>query len=206
MTNLRILAIAAGVGASLVLGGCVSLLPKTKPAQLYRFGEGIGASAPAKTPGAQSGLRLSTGFTRLAEGDRILTTTGAQTAYIAQSRWVAPASSLFEEAAARAFESSGGPYRLMQRGDIGSSNAALRIDVETFEADYPADGRGAPTVTVRARALFMRPGHGATASQTFASSQPAATNRVGAIVASYDAATSDVLNQIVTWTAAQAGT
>jgi len=207
MTRFRASALAAILTASLALGGCISLLPKTKPAQLYRFGESVGVAAPtpALAGGPLTGLMLSTGFTHVAEGDRILTATGSQTAYIAESRWVAPASELFDEATARAFESSGAPFRLMQRGDIGSSTVDLRIDVETFETDYPPDGTGAPTIVVRARTLFMRPGHGATSSNEFVSSQPAAENRVSAIVAAYDAATADVLKQIVAWTVAQAG-
>jgi len=208
VSRFRVLAITTALTASLALGGCISLLPKTKPAQLYRFGESIGAAAPAAPTlagGPQTGLLLSSGFTHLAEGDRILTTTGSQTAYIAESRWVVPASELFSEAAARAFETSGAPFRMMQRGDIGASNAALRIDVETFEADYPADGKGAPTVVVRTRVLFTRPGHGATSSSEFVSSQPAGENRVSAIVQAYDAATADVLKQIVGWTTTQAG-
>ena len=209
MNKLRVSALTATLAASLALSGCITLLPKTKPAQLYRFGAAQGAAvegaaAPTAAAGPQTGLLVSVGFTRVAEGDRILTATGSQTAYIAQSRWVAPASTLFEEAAVRAFETSGAPFRLMQRGDIGASNLALRIDVETFETDYPADGKGAPTIVVRANAQFVRPGHGATTAQSFVSTQPAGENRVGAIVSAYDAATADVLKQIVSWTTVQA--
>jgi cholesterol transport system auxiliary component len=210
VSKLRVLTLTAALTASLALGGCISLLPKTKPAQLYRFGENVGmadkpAAAPALNGGPVTGLTMSTGFTRAADGDRILTATGAQSAYIAESRWVSPASVLFDEAAARAFENAGAPFRLLRRGDIGSTTLALRIDVETFEADYPADGKGAPTVVVRARVLLMRPGgRGDTQAHEFVSRQPAAENRVGAIVAAFDSATGDLLDQVVTWTTASA--
>jgi cholesterol transport system auxiliary component len=209
MTRLRVLATAAALAGSLMLGGCITLLPKTAPAQLYRFGEHAGtASARPSAPGeALTGLLLSTGFTRTAESDRILTTAGSETAYIARSRWVAPASVLFDEAATRAFETGNAPFRLMRRGDIGPTNVSLRIDVETFEADYAPGWKGAPTVVVRARVLFMHPaGHGVPSSQDFEVSKPAGENRVGAIVQAYDAATEDLLSQIVTWTTAQAAT
>jgi cholesterol transport system auxiliary component len=208
VTQLRVLAITAALTASLALCGCITVFPKTKDAQLYRFGETVEARAanPAGPTAAARGLLISTRFTHSAEGDRILTTTGAETAYIAQARWVEPASVLFDEAASRAFEGGGSPFRLMRAGDISSSSARLRISVETFEADYPEAGHGAPTIVVRARVLLEPPaGHGAPVEQVFVSSQPASENRVGPIVAGFEAATHDVLGQIVAFTAAQAG-
>jgi len=207
VSKFRVLAITATLATSLALGGCISLFPKTKPAQLYRFGENASADAakPAAAGGPVTGLLLSTGFTPAAEGDRILTSAGTESAYIGESRWVSPASTLFDEAVQRAFESQGGSFRLMQHGDIGPTTLTLRIDVETFEADYAADWKGNPTVVVRARALLMRPAaRGGPTSQEFVSKQPAAENRVGAIVQAYDAATTDVLGQIVSWTTSQA--
>jgi cholesterol transport system auxiliary component len=156
------------------------------------------------------GLRLSTGFTEAAEGDRILTGSGAETAYIAQSRWVSPASVLFDEAATRAFEVSGAPFRLLRRSDVGSSVVTLRIDVEAFEADYAPGWQGAPTVLVRARVVLIPPsGSGVQAAlpmvRVFESRRPADENRVNAIVKAYDAATEDLLGQVVSWTEVQAG-
>jgi cholesterol transport system auxiliary component len=209
--KLRVLALAAVLTAGLALSGCITLLPKTQPAQLYRFGQDVGVADKPAAPtglvgGPVTGLLVTTGFTRAADSDRILTTTGSESAYIAQSRWVAPASVLFDEAAARAFENAGAPFRLMRRGDIGPSTLALRIDVETFEADYGADPKAAPTVVVRARVLLMRPaGRGGPLAQAFVSRQKAGDNRVGAIVTAFDGATADLLGQIVTWTTAQAG-
>jgi cholesterol transport system auxiliary component len=206
MTPARVLGIAAALTASVALSGCISLLPQSKPAQLYRFTADVAAPpggpvTPLKT------LRLSTGFTRAAEGDRILTSAGSQTAYIADSRWISPASILFDEAAAKAFSASSPPLRLLERGDVGASNLTLRLDVITFETDYPAaDFKAAPTVTIRIRAMLQGPSDKTPlVEQTFESRKPAADNRVGPIVDAYSAATTDVLGQIVTWTAGQAG-
>jgi cholesterol transport system auxiliary component len=209
--KLRDLAITAALTASLGLGGCVTLFPKSKPAQLYRFGETIGLSGDqtAAAAGPVTDLRLTTDFTRAPEGDRILTTSGAETAFVAQSRWVSPASVLFDEASTRAFEASGAPLRLMRRGDVGPSAATLRLDVETFEADYAPGWEGAPTVVVRVRAFLVPPAASGAptprpVAQIFESRQPADQNRVSAIVKAYDAATAEVLGQIVTWTTARA--
>ena len=210
MTGFRKAATTAILGAtlmaSLMLGGCVTLLPKTKPAQLYQFGQNIGSSPdkPATAGAAPIGLRLSTGFSRAAEGDRILTVAGSETAYIAEARWITPASVMFDEAASRAFEVPGGPFRLLQRGDIGSGNATLRIEVVTFEADYPSGFNSTPNVVVRVRAMLNGPNdHGLPRAMEFTSTKPAGQNRVGEIVGAFDAATTDVLSQVATWSASQ---
>ena len=96
----------AVVGAcALALSGCISLLPKSKPAQLYRFGAAP-AAAPAATPHAIAVFRTNGSFQGEAADDRILTVTGGKAAYIAESRWVAPADVLFNEAVANAFDAS----------------------------------------------------------------------------------------------------
>jgi cholesterol transport system auxiliary component len=206
VTGFRKAAITATLTASLMLGGCVTLLPKTKPAQLYQFGQNVGASAErSSTPVAGPiGLRLSTGFTRASESDRILTVSGPETAYIAEARWISPASVMFDEAASRAFEGPGSPFRVLRRSDIGSGVATLRIDVERFEADYPSGFNSTPSVVVRVRALLNGPNdHGLPRAMEFTSTKPAGQNRVGEIVGAFDAATADVLSQVATWSASQ---
>jgi cholesterol transport system auxiliary component len=88
-------ALVAGVLAG-GLGGCVSLLPKAKPAQLYRFGAADSTppdgAVESRSGADKIGVVLGTvGFPRASTSDGILTVTGDQTAYIAGVRWVAPA-------------------------------------------------------------------------------------------------------------------
>ena len=72
-----------------MLGGCVTLLPKSKPAQLYQFGRNVGVSTerPSTPVAGPVGLRLSTGFTQRGgerpHPDRL---GGSETAYIAEAR------------------------------------------------------------------------------------------------------------------------
>jgi cholesterol transport system auxiliary component len=185
----------------LSLGACVSLFPKTTPAQLYRFGV---ASAPAQAPGASAVFDVSsmpTGFAHAAEGDRILTVNGTEAAYIAQARWDAPASILFDEAETQVFEGSGGPVRLLGHGDPASARFSLKLDVQTFEARYTGSAKSAPTVVVTVHALLVSTlDRKVVGDQIFVSQAPASDDRVGAIVQAFDAATTDVLNQIVGWT------
>ena len=88
------LALAAG------LAGCVSLFPKEKPAQLYRFTpqmQGPSASMDAqRIPISLSPVE----FTAAASGDRMLTMTGDEAAYIEGARWVSPFARLGRKAGA----------------------------------------------------------------------------------------------------------
>jgi len=186
---------------ALALSGCISLLPKSKPAQLYRFGQSGATAAAQPAPSATVGVFQANGtFQGEAAGDRLLTINGGKAAFIAQSRWVAPAGVLFNEAVVSAFDADGGKVRLISRGQQGKSAYALRLDVRNFEARYESGPDSAPTVVVRVRAVLTNADLTKTAEQIFESRSKAANNRVGAIVEAYDKATSEVLGQVVGWT------
>jgi cholesterol transport system auxiliary component len=202
---LRALAMAA-VAAGLT--GCVSVFPKSEPAQLYSFGrnwstsEASAAAAPANRE--RAGLLLAAvDFPRAAQGDAILTMTGAEAAYITETRWVAPAVVLFREAVERRFDDTGQRTRLVARGDIGKTSLILRLDVREFEAVYPY-AEAVPSVTVSARARLVRADGTAVDERTFTSTRPAAENRVSSIVQGLDASAMTVVDEIVAWTEAAA--
>lgn len=187
--------------AALVLSACVSLLPEAEPSQLYRLEAQID---PRETPARSAstfGLILpSTGFTRAASGDRILTITGHEVAYIAEARWVAPAEDLVQEAVERAFDANPGPARLVTRGELRSAERVLRLDMRRFEVVYDQGQRSAPVVVVRLRAtLVSRADRTLVDEQVFEAQIRAGDNRVSAIVSAFDAATSQVLTELVTW-------
>jgi cholesterol transport system auxiliary component len=103
--------------------------------------------------------------------------------------------------------------RLVRRQDAGAGSVRLRLDVDMFEAVYPAgtpqagkaaETAAAPVVTVSFKATLMKRGGDFGAEKFFTASQPAGDNRVGAIVGAYSAATSQVLAQLTAWTDAQA--
>ncbi len=193
----KILAVAA-VAAG--LSGCISLLPKSDPASLYRFGQAE-VSVPKGPSGAMFGvMKTPSAFTRAAAGDRILTSTNGEVAYIAGARWVSPAFVLFEEATARAFENDPGRARLIGRGEVAKADLMLRLEVRTFEADYINGPKAAPEVVVRVRAVLNRSQDRAlVGDQIFEAKVKAADNRVSAIVPAYDQATAKVLGDVVTW-------
>jgi cholesterol transport system auxiliary component len=196
---LRLLILGA---CAVSLTGCISLLPKSKPAQLYRFGQPQAATPVAQPHRTVGVFRTNGTFEGEAADDRILTVTGGRVAYIAQSRWAAPASVLFDEAVSGAFDVDAGHVRLIARGQQGKADYALRLDVRNFETHY--DRRGAPVVLVRIYAALTRSDQTTVGEQVFEARAPARDNRVGAIVAAYDNALGEVLSKLVAWTNASA--
>lgn len=197
---LRLTAIGA---CALALSGCISLLPKSKPVQLYRFGQ-TAASATAPSAGTVGVLRANGGFQNESAGDRLLTVSGGKAAYVADARWVAPASVLFDEALLAAFDANPGSTRLISRGEQGKADYALRIDVRNFETDYDAGPKSAPTVVVRIRAALAKADRTNAGETILESRVKADGNRVSAIVAAYDEALGEVLDKLVAWTNANA--
>lgn len=191
------LLVSAALATTVALSGCVSLFPKAKPVQIYSF-RSANAAAAVSAP-TVTVLRAPTTFPRASANDRIYTRTGTEAAYIEGARWSAPAQILFDEAMSASFDRS--TARLATRGEIGPSDATLRVEVRTFAADY-VDGQGtAPKAIVEVRAsLTSAKDRDLVKAQSFRSEKPAADNRVGAIVDAYNAAVDDVLGQIVGWT------
>jgi cholesterol transport system auxiliary component len=189
---LRIFTLAAIL--PLALSGCISVFPKTKPVQLYRFGEAATAPASSGRP-AVTVLKGATTFPPAASGDRLLTTTGSESAYIGGARWVAPASIMFDDTLMRAFDAPGS-VRLVERGEPLVAASTLRLDVRAFEARYPG-----PTVAIQVRATLIRNADRTLiAEKMFEADVPATDNRQAPIVAAYDSATTKVIADIRDWT------
>ncbi len=187
--------------AALSLPACVSLLPKTTPAQLYSLSIVAPSAAAGDATRAFNVERLPTAFAPGADGSQILTVDGDQAAYIADARWDAPASQLFDEAETTAFDHASGPARLLSAGEPAAAPISLTLDVQTFEARYLAGPKAAPTVVVSVHALLASTAdRKVIADEVFESQRAATDDRVGAIVDAFDAATTDVLNRIVDWT------
>ena len=191
--------------AVLAMGGC-ALLSTPDPVQTYRFGGPAAASAAAE---GQAGLRQvnlrRVQFPEAVEGDRLLGVTGTETAYIAEARWVSPARDLYMESLENAFSAQATRVRLIGPRELIRGEHSLDIDMRAFEARYEAPG-AVPTVVVTARArLLALPDRTVAAERTFTVQQPAAANRVSAIVEAFDIATRDLNTQIVDWTDSSAG-
>ncbi|HRD26934.1 MAG TPA: ABC-type transport auxiliary lipoprotein family protein [Caulobacter sp.] len=194
----RRLTAAALALAAIALSGCISVFPKAEPVQLYRFE--AHAVAPPTAQGPVFGvLRLGVGFPRASAGDRILTVSDrGEAAYIAGARWVSPASVLFEEQLASAFQ--GGRARLIGRGEVVKADVSLKLDVQTFEARYDRGPKAAPEVVVSVRGVITRNRDRALVGERiFNARVRAGENRVSAIVPAFNAALTQVLGEISGW-------
>ena len=151
-------AFAPLVLAALTLGGCISLLPKTKPSQLYSFGVAAPASAPSPAAGRFAVRLAPIGFPVPAAADRILTRNGDQAAYVSGGRWLTSAANLFETAVVQTFDTRSGAARLLARGELAPAAYILKLDVRRFETRYDQDAAAAPpTVVVEVYAALDNP-------------------------------------------------
>ncbi len=206
MITVRVLRrFGAFVTMPILLAGCISLLPKTPPAQLYRFGAGQG-SVPAPSAAGFAVRLAPINFETASANDRILTVEGDKTAYITGARWVTSATTLFEAAVDQAFASHAGPTRLLARGEISRPDYVLKLDVRRFEARYDNGAGSAPRVAIEVYAALDDPSRPAAHRQrTFHAVVPAGDNRVGEIVPAFDAALNHVLSELTVWVDAGGG-
>ena len=157
-SRLKLPAFAAVAVLSVALSGCVTLLPKTQPVQLYRFAytpDVIDKQALPDLTAQAAPIAVGIGaveFPQDASGDRIVTMEGNEVAYAAGSRWAAPAEALFNEEIGDGFARSASSVRLEPRG-IGNADYRLDVVVRRFEADY---SHNKPTVTVDLDARVTR--------------------------------------------------
>ncbi|MDP9104228.1 MAG: ABC-type transport auxiliary lipoprotein family protein, partial [Pseudomonadota bacterium] len=135
--NLRhALRIGAAAALAFSLGGCVSLLPKAKPAALYRFGGEESAQIPQPSISARGVTLAPIEFPRESMTDGILTMEGSEASYLGGARWIAPAPVLFRQALGRTFDATAPGINLMGRGEVGRVTAILDLEVDRFEAHY----------------------------------------------------------------------
>jgi cholesterol transport system auxiliary component len=184
------LALAAG------LAGCITLFPKEKPVQLYRFDATVQA---AQGSGRSMAIRNGPAdFDTAAAGDQIMTVDGDQVGYVDAGRWSSPANLMFDEAVAHGFEAAGDGAHLI--GPSGKAQYRLHLTVSHFEARYTSGPTAPPTIVVTVRAVLDRQSDlSLVGAQTFEAEVPAGDNRVGPIVTAYDAAVTKVVGDMVAW-------
>jgi cholesterol transport system auxiliary component len=197
-TAVAVLILAVG------LGGCFTLFPKQKPAQLYRINVSLPPAAAAS--GAPFAVRLGAiGFDDAASGDRLLTVDGDQVAYVEGARWEAQASEMFGESVEHGFSTSSGRARIV---GVGPARAEYRLTLQVtrFEAEYLNGPAAAPTIVVHLHATLERQSDMTVVGEKeFDATAPASDNRIGPIVAAYDAATTQVVGALVAWINQPAG-
>lgn len=201
---MKTLKTATVFGAAIALTGCVTLLPKTKPAQLYRFGytpelveqKAEAAGTAGRAVGmAPTGIVFGTvTFPQDSAGDRIVTVEGSEVAYVAEARWTSAASGLFKDAISTGFARGGQSVTLEPRGPT-AANFRLDISVRKFETDYK---RNRPTVSVALDARLIRLSDRMVVGQKFISADiPVRKSDMSLMADGYNEATTQVVTSLI---------
>ena len=185
---------------ALVLGGCGGILGGGGSADMYRFGS-LPAAEPMALPSnaAQpvSIVYVGANFERAINGDRILTVTGSQAAYVADARWIAPASEMFDAATLQAFERRAPSARIVRLRGAPVPDYAMGIDVRRFEVEYAGGAGAPPDIVIEARVRLMRwADRTLVAEWPVVSRETASENRVATIVDAFDRGTATVVARI----------
>ncbi|HEX7799293.1 MAG TPA: ABC-type transport auxiliary lipoprotein family protein [Asticcacaulis sp.] len=197
MKHARIIALFA-VGLTLGLGGCVNVLPKVKPVQLYRFGyhpdllkDKDAAAAAATTTAAPVPLMLGAiSFPPASAGDQVMTTEDNEVSYVAQARWASSASALFAAAVSEGFARSDQTVMLVPRGPT-AADYRLDVSVRRFEASY---SHGRPTVYIGVDARLLRLSDRSVLAQRYISASVSVRrNDMTLISQGFDQATTEVV-------------
>lgn len=200
---IRILTPMAVLAVTATLSGC-AVLKTPDPVQTYRFGAlPVFASTddvPRCQPVSVSLRRID--FDTASRGDRLLTVTGTETAYIGTARWVSQAETLFHSSLEDAF-AAGAPCVRLASGAFARDGLLLSVDVRRFETVYASAG-AVPDVRVSVAVHLTNREREVVSSNRFDSVESAGENRVASIVAAYDRANADVTRKIVEWTATEA--
>jgi len=191
---MRLLLLACGVA---VLPGCGSLLETTMPApQAYVLRlPARTATALTSNPGSLLVQRPEAG-PGLASENIALLRSGQRFDFYAASRWAAPAPDLVESVLVDQLRATGLFTAVFDDSSPYAPTYNLRCGMRRFEADYTA-GSNTPTVQValdctlgrhRDRALL--------ASFTAQGSAPASEDKLSAVVAGFEAATTSALAEM----------
>ncbi len=187
----------------LTLSGCVSIGPKLKPVQMYRFvfdPTQMGKSQPAPPAADVPPIGIVLGtiiFPQDSSGDRITTIEGNEVSYVAQSRWTAPAQELFNEAVGEGFARSAISARLEARGP-SAANYRLDIVVRQFESVY---SHNRPSVAVAFDARIIRLSDKAVVGERFITEDVnVGHNDMSLMADTYTKATSQAVGELIGFT------
>jgi cholesterol transport system auxiliary component len=187
--------------------GCTGSLFKSKvpPPTIYMLGAAAAKAAPADaaSAGAASPIpvdlavlkpRLRPGL----ESDRIAALyPDRRLDYFADARWSGPLGEVLQDVAVQAFHTRAALRNVSGEASVFASAYWLEIEVTDFQAEYTA-GVSAPTVHVQFLARLGTSGDRRILGQfTAIAEQPAAENRLTAIVDAYARATDTALAKLV---------
>jgi len=117
--------------------------------------------------------------------------------YFADARWSGPLDEVIEDLAVQLLRSRSGLADVSGDASAFASPYWLEIEVEDFQAEYAADAAAPPTVHVHFLARIGSSGDGTLIARCEGQALvPASSNRMSAIVAAYNGAANQALQQI----------
>ena len=189
--------------------GCTGSLFQSKvpPPTTYLLGAGpaaataAAATAAAATAAAEIPVDLAVlkpSVRRGLESDRIAALyPDRHLDYFADARWSGPLGEVLQDVAVQAFHTHAALRNVSGEASVFASAYWLELEVKDFQAEYAA-GSSAPTVRVRFLARVGTSGDRRILGRfAAAAEQPAAENRLSAIVDAYARATDAALAKIV---------
>lgn len=195
------------VAASVLVAGCVNVLPQAGPApQIYRLeGAPQAAMSAAVASAAHAELTIVVPeplASRALSSDRVAVMMGGDhLSYAAGARWSERAPLVVQDHVLRAFEDDGRIGAAVRPEDGVQTDFELRLDMIRFEAVYRDGEAAAPTAMVELRAkLVDRRSRDLLASRRFDAEATAGENRLGAIIAAFDGAMNQISPALVDWT------
>jgi cholesterol transport system auxiliary component len=127
-----------------------------------------------------------------------------QAEYLPDGRWSEPAPALIQTLLVASFQNTGG-FRLVGRTGAGlMPDYTLMTELQDFHAEPQGAERAPLMVRVSVMATLIRESDRTiVGARRFAASATAPTNDTATLVRAFDAATRQVLDEVVSWTRAQ---
>lgn len=189
---------AAALLSALLLAGCSGLRSDASSPLVYQLRAPAPAANATPTPRYDVALRIERAAARPGyDTDRIIVLRpGLQLDFYAGSRWPGALPDVVTALILDTLRASGSYLAINDGAAALQSDYALRVSIRRFEADY-SGGDGAPRVQVAFDCTVgRRSDRGIVATFTAEATAAAATDRMVAVVAAFDAATSDALRSI----------
>jgi cholesterol transport system auxiliary component len=194
----RVFAVSA---VAFMLAGCGGSLlgPSEAPPQIYVLQPQFRALDDAPLVDWQLSVAEPEVAQTLQTG-RIALRRGQTMDYYADAQWTDSTPHLLRSLLVQAFETSGRIRGVAPESAGVHADFVLETEARSFEARYQGDG-GIPAVVVTIAARLVSAGHGEVVATFVASHEEQATqNNVPAVVQAFDAATSQSVEDIVSWT------
>lgn len=189
--------------AALLLPGCVNLLPQVEPSAVYRL------SAPEPAGDFSTGQTIvSVGVPltprALSSDDIAISMARGELAFIEGAKWIAPVPRLMQDLVVEAIDAYEPDLAAARPEDGVLSEYGISTEIRAFEAVYRDSDDAAPMAVIRMRVRLVRlDGRQLVGIHAVGAQAQAADNRIGDIVAAYDAAAQETASEIAEWVAAR---